>query len=109
MFTRFFQGVVLPEKFGIDKRVMHCSDLICAGQMTQAEAEELLLEPHYDPLQQRLDRTYVANKLGWSEREFNDIMLSPPKTFRDYPNSFQAVGIVKKAVNQLRRRGVVGL
>lgn len=33
--TRFYQGVILPTKFGIDKRKLHLSRLICSGQLTR--------------------------------------------------------------------------
>ena len=32
VYTKFFQGWILPEKFGIDKRIAHYSNLILAGQ-----------------------------------------------------------------------------
>ena len=33
IWTRFYQGYILPKKFGIDKRKAHYSNLICSGQM----------------------------------------------------------------------------
>ena len=36
VYTRFYQGWILPHKFGYDKRRMHLSTLICSGQMTRA-------------------------------------------------------------------------
>ncbi|MEX2375969.1 MAG: N-acetyl sugar amidotransferase, partial [Dehalococcoidia bacterium] len=38
IYTRFYQAYVLPEKFNIDKRRMHESDLIRSGQTTRAVA-----------------------------------------------------------------------
>ena len=35
VYTRFYQGWILPDKFGYDKRRMHLSTLICSGQMTR--------------------------------------------------------------------------
>ena len=49
IFTRFYQGYILPRKFGIDKRKAHLSNLIFAGQITKADATKELEKPAYDP------------------------------------------------------------
>ena len=36
IFTRFYQCYILPEKFGIDKRRLHLSNLIASGQETKS-------------------------------------------------------------------------
>ncbi len=46
-YTRFYQGYVLPRKFGVDKRYGHLSDLVKAGQLTRAEALEEIKHPPY--------------------------------------------------------------
>jgi N-acetyl sugar amidotransferase len=38
IYTRFYQGYILPQKFGFDKRKMHLSSLICAGELTREDA-----------------------------------------------------------------------
>ena len=38
IFTRFYQGYILPKKFNVDKRKVHYSTLICSGQMTRDRA-----------------------------------------------------------------------
>ncbi len=38
VFTRFYQGYILPEKFKVDKRKAHLSNLIFSGQLTMEEA-----------------------------------------------------------------------
>jgi N-acetyl sugar amidotransferase len=40
VWTRFYQGFILPYKFNIDKRKAHFSNLIFSGQMTKEEALE---------------------------------------------------------------------
>jgi len=52
IYTRFFQGVILPQKFGVDKRYGHYSDLINAGQLNRDEAMDMLREPTYDLMTQ---------------------------------------------------------
>ncbi|MEM0449102.1 MAG: N-acetyl sugar amidotransferase [Methanomassiliicoccales archaeon] len=85
IYTRFYQGYILPKKFGYDKRRSHFSSLICSGEMSRENALIELQKPPY-PLQQQLeDRQYVIKKLELSEEEFERIMSSPPKTHLDYP------------------------
>jgi hypothetical protein len=78
VFTRFYQGYILPTKFNIDKRKAHFSNLICNGEVTREEALAELRSPPYEPGRQIEDKRYVAKKLGWSEAEFEDILGLPP-------------------------------
>jgi N-acetyl sugar amidotransferase len=103
IYTRFYQGYILPRKFGIDKRRAHFSDQINAGQMTREVALEELEKPPYPEDLQNKDREYVLKKLGLTIDEFNMIMNKPPVTFRDYKNNYQSVSRLKKIVNNLRR------
>jgi N-acetyl sugar amidotransferase len=48
IYTRFYQGVILPSKFGIDKRKAHLSNLIFSGQITKSEALKILESPPYN-------------------------------------------------------------
>lgn len=78
IFTRFYQGFVLPKKFGIDKRKAHWSALICSGQATKEEAiDDLSREPYPVNLQMD-DLKYVSKKLEFSPDEFDLILKSPP-------------------------------
>jgi hypothetical protein len=79
LFTRFYQGYILPTKYGIDKRKAHLSNLICNGEITRDQALEELTRPTYDPERQRADKRYVAKKLGWAEPEFDEILALPPR------------------------------
>lgn len=105
IYTRFYQGVILPNKFGIDKRYGHYSDLIRAGQLTRDEALDLLQEPTYDPALQAQDWKYVAKKLGLGESDFEKIMELPVRSYRDFRNSYQRVQAMRRGVNALRGRG----
>jgi N-acetyl sugar amidotransferase len=77
IFTRFYQGYILPKKFGVDKRKIHLSNLIWSGQMTREEALKELEKPTYPLAMQKEDRAYVIKKFGLSEQEFEDIMQKP--------------------------------
>ncbi|MBX7124456.1 MAG: N-acetyl sugar amidotransferase [Cyclobacteriaceae bacterium] len=106
IYTRFYQGYILPQKFGIDKRKAHLSSLIFAGQMTREQALAELQQPTYPEELLKEDRIFVLKKLGLSEAEFEQIMKAPPKTFRDYPNQYSLLGKLRKVLNNLRGRGL---
>jgi N-acetyl sugar amidotransferase len=106
VYTRFWQGYVLPRKFGVDKRYGHLSDLINSGQLTRAQALEEIAKPPYPEEEQQQDLQYVVKKLGLSLAEFEQLMALPVKSFRDYRNSYQRVDTLKRTVNVLRRRGL---
>jgi N-acetyl sugar amidotransferase len=86
IYTRFFQGYILPRKFGYDKRKSHFSSLICSGEMTREQALRALKDPPYPLEMQEADRTYVIKKFGITEEEFERIMNSPKKMIYDYPS-----------------------
>lgn len=106
IYTRFFQGYVLPNKFGIDKRVGHCSDLINSGQMTRKEALDEVSRSGYDPDLLSTDMDFVKKKLNLNDEEWDAIMAAPVKSFRDYKNSYRFVQFLRKSVNMLRAIGL---
>ncbi|MDC1222239.1 N-acetyl sugar amidotransferase [Salibacteraceae bacterium] len=90
VFTRFYQGYILPRKFGIDKRRAHFSNAICQGLMTRTEAIEQLEEPTYDLETQKLDREYVIKKFELTEEEFEAILNQPPRSHFDYKTELKS-------------------
>ncbi len=102
IYTRFYQGYYLPEKFGYDKRVGHLSDLINSKQITKEVAKDMLAEPSYDPELFNQDLDYVKKKFGLSDQDWEDIMNRPKATFRDFQNSYDFVQFLRRSVNMLR-------
>ena len=84
VFTRFYQGYILPKKFRIDKRRPHLSNLICGGFMTRREALDEMAKPAYDPLLLQQDIEYVEKKLGFTHREFESYINAPGKSHFEY-------------------------
>ena len=84
VFTRFYQGYILPQKFNIDKRKAHLSNLICSGQVTRAAALSELQQPTYDPAMQVEDKRFVAKKLGFTEAEFDAILALPNRRHEEF-------------------------
>lgn len=77
VFTRFYQGYILPEKFHVDKRKSHLSNLIFSGQITKDEALEELKKPIYPAEQLAIDKPFVLKKLGFTDAEFDAYIKSP--------------------------------
>lgn len=105
-YTKFYQGYVLPVKFGVDKRYAHFSDLINAGQMNKEEAKKALKDLPYDISNIEAEKLYIQKKLGLTESEFDLIMTSPIRSYRDYKNSYWFVGFLKNLVNYMRKIGI---
>lgn len=86
-YTRIVQSYILPEKFNIDYRKATLSNKVCTAVMSREMALNELNKKPYNTETIDDDIEYVCKKLGITRQEFNAIMESPPKTFRDYPNS----------------------
>lgn len=84
IFTRFYQGYILNEKFNIDKRQFHLSTLVQSEQMTREEALKEYHKPAYDPVQLEEDKMYVIKKLGFTRETFDAYMAAPIKKHSDY-------------------------
>lgn len=85
IFTRFYQGYVLPTKFGVDKRKAHLASLINSGQITKVEAIQELEKPTY-PSKEMLenDFEFVAKKFGLSNEELNSYINKKPIPHSNY-------------------------
>ncbi|GHV88629.1 LPS biosynthesis protein WbpG [Spirochaetia bacterium] len=78
VFTRFYQGYILPHKFNVDKRRLHLSTLIIAGQMAREEAlKHFNSSPYADPAQEKQDKEFVMKKLGFTEERFEKYIKTP--------------------------------
>ena len=79
IFTRFYQARLLPEKFGVDKRKVHLSNLVLNGEMSREDALAKLEHIPYDSESQyREDTEYFLKKMGWSEQDLEDYLQRPP-------------------------------
>jgi len=84
VFTRFYQGYILPNKFGIDKRKAHLSNLICSGQISKEEALKELESPMYEKELCKEDKEFVLKKLDFTETEFENYIKAPRKKHFDF-------------------------
>ena len=104
IYTRFYQGYILPTKFGYDKRLSHLSSQICSGEISRDAALAELQQPAYAPATQEEDREYVSKKLGVNDAEFDAIMNLPRKSYWDYPSYGRVLEgpLLKNVYNGLR-------
>ncbi|WP_422416347.1 N-acetyl sugar amidotransferase [Pseudomonas sp. GZD-222] len=106
IYTRFFQGYILPEKFNIDKRYGHYSDLINARQISREQALEELKTNSYSDELKEADLAYAAKKFSLTPEQFKEILATPPSSYHDYKNSASVIANLKKLVNFLRKIGL---
>jgi N-acetyl sugar amidotransferase len=103
VYTRFFQAYYLPKKFGFDKRRVHLSTLVCAGQLSRQEAvEDAEGDPYPSEDLKQADLELVCRKLGIDRSELDDIMALPRKSHRDYPSNHRLWAFARF----LARRGI---
>lgn len=102
VFTRFYQGHILPNKFGIDKRKAHLSNLICSGQLTREEALAELEMPIYSPQQLVIDKEFVLKKLGFTEAEFEAYLMASPVSHLEFDTHDKHAGR-NRLVNRVKK------
>lgn len=104
VFTRFYQGFILPVKFGVDKRRLHHSTLIMNGEMGRDEALRSLAELPYES--ERLlakDRRYFLKKMRWNEEKLDAYLARPPVPHDHYPSENHLWDFALAAYRRLRR------
>ena len=86
VFTRFYQGYILPRKFNIDKRKLHLSTLIITKQIKRDKAlEELKNDPLTFDDGFNNDKNYFLKKMDWKENDLNDYIKRPEIKHDFYP------------------------
>jgi N-acetyl sugar amidotransferase len=86
-FTKFYQDIFLPEKFGFDKRKLHLSSLILSGQLDRDKAIIELSKPIITEREKRREIKFIAKKLGITESALLNFIRMSPVNHLDYPNS----------------------
>ncbi len=84
VWTRFYQGYILPTKFGIDKRKAHLSNLVFSGQITKEQAQEKLNNNAYPSDMLAEDMSFVLKKFNLTQQEFDKIMQEPRREHSEF-------------------------
>jgi N-acetyl sugar amidotransferase len=109
VFTRFYQGYILPTKFGVDKRRVHLSTLVVSGQMTRDEALQGtagLAYPSAADLE--ADRQYFLKKMGWRVEDLTAYLERPGRAHDEYPSErrlWELLGKVRRRLGTAAGRG----
>ncbi|MBI2722902.1 MAG: N-acetyl sugar amidotransferase [Bacteroidetes bacterium] len=88
IFTRFYQGYILPRKFNVDKRKAHLSSLINSGNISREDALAELKKPTYDLDEQQKDLDYALKKFDLSPEQFDKIMKEKPVPHSVYGDEY---------------------
>jgi len=91
VFTRFYQGYILPRKFKFDKRRAHLSTLICSGQLTRDAALAEMEASPYTEDELQVDLEFVSKKIGFSEEEFEAYINTAPVPHEYYGGGQQSI------------------
>ncbi len=84
VFTRFYQGYILPRKFNVDKRKAHLATLVAAKIIKREEALNELKNPTYDLNLQQQDYEYALKKFDITAQEFETYMHQEPVAHKVY-------------------------
>ncbi|MBT4049676.1 MAG: N-acetyl sugar amidotransferase [Nitrospina sp.] len=87
IFTRFYQGYILPKKYKVDKRRVHLGTLVASGQMTREQAILDMKGIAY-PSERSLedDKIYFTKKMGWTLQQLQEYIDRPSKPHLNYPS-----------------------
>jgi N-acetyl sugar amidotransferase len=104
IFTRFYQGYILPKKFGIDKRRVHFSSLIMSNQMSRSDAlNELSKSPYPSHLDLESDLSYFLKKMNWSKEKLDIYLLRPRREHDEFPSERYFAEKFYKKFNNLKK------
>jgi len=103
IFTRFYQGYILPEKFKVDKRILHLSTLIVTKQLSRNKALEILNKsPYPSELKLKEDKEYFLKKMSWNKEKLENYIKRKPKSHKDFPNNKFAYDMLLKFYKLLK-------
>lgn len=104
-YTKFYQAIYLPARFGIDKRKGHLSNLINNGSIDRNDALDILVQPPVSPAEAAYLTGFVAKKLRIPEEKLWSV--EKITVDRSRFNRYQFVTfLIKRLVNLLRLFGV---
>ena len=98
VFTRFYQGYILPRKFGVDKRLVHLATLVVSGQMKREEAINSLHGiPYPSEQHQDEDASYFLKKMRWTRNDLESYLARPEISHSAYPTEKALLDHISRA------------
>lgn len=104
IYSQFAFGWYQYHRFNIDKRKVSLSGPVRAGSLAKADALKLIQDP---PVVSEELVKYCISKLELASEEFEAIMKSPNKTYRDYWTSESILRYLKWPVKAAVRMGIL--
>jgi N-acetyl sugar amidotransferase len=105
IFTRFYQGYILPQKFEVDKRRVHLSTLVASGQMERKDALDMFkCSPYPSDKDLEEDKQYILKKMGWTTEQFKTYMARPQKPHTNYPTERPLWDFLAKIYEMVKKR-----
>lgn len=110
IFTRFYQGYILPNKFKVDKRLLHFSTLVVSGQLRRETAlTNLKSIPYPSARDLEDDISYFLKKMGWTRAQLDNYITRPGIMHSIFPSEAGRLELIISYVNKflpdfLRRR-----
>lgn len=101
VWTSYFQKILLPYRYGYDKRKAHLSSRIVSGQITRVDALATLGEPLVDAEQSATTRHHIARKLGITVDDLIAYENLPLAHYTDFPNDEWKVTLVRNLYRAL--------
>jgi len=87
--TKFHQGILLPEKWKIDKRIAHFSSLIVSKQMTREVAIQRLRVPIFNAAERASEMIFVAHKLRLDVATLEEFIASEKRNHSEFAGYHQ--------------------
>lgn len=112
IFTRFYQGFILPKKFNVDKRILHLSTLIISNQMKREQAlKNIKLSPYQSDKQLKEDKFFFLKKMNWTEEELKNYINKTEKSHSLYKSEksfyYFLVTIYKMIFGKKKKRNFI--
>ena len=105
VFTRFYQGYLLPTKFGIDKRLLHLSTLVVTGQMGREAALSAasgIAYPSETALEE--DKSYFLKKMGWTAEMLDEYLSRAPRPHDQFPTELPLWSLLDRIYRTVQSR-----
>lgn len=102
IFTRFYQGYILPKKFNVDKRRVHFSSLIVNNQMTRDEALNDFKNIPYSSLEDlENDKNYFIKKMDWSAEKLEKYLNRKSVCHSHYKSEYVLYQLLQNKIIKL--------
>lgn len=112
VFTRFYQGYILPKKFNVDKRILHLSNLVITKQMKRSDAlEKIKKEPYDAEAKLNQDINFFLKKMDWDKVKLLNYLKREEKKHYIYKSEkyffYFLVKIYEKIFGKGKRRNII--